>query len=284
MSKYILRRALINIPILLGITILVFVFITLAPGDPLASYINPEMGMSEEAMATLRAKFGLDQPLPIRYVNWLSEVLQGNLGFRTKTFEPVAEVIGRRLGATLLLMVSGLGLGLLLGVPLGILSAIRQYSVVDMGLTALAFVGISIPSFFAGLAAIYLFAVRIPLFPAGGMRTIGVPPSALDLIHHLVLPALVLGFAYVAIMLRYTRASMLEVVSSDYTRTARAKGLSERVVILRHAFRNALIPIVTVIGLTLPALIAGASSPRRSSPGRAWARSSWMRSRVAISR
>lgn len=258
MTKYILRRFLINIPILFGITILVFLFIALAPGDPLSAYVNPEMGMSEEAMNALRAKFGLDQPLHIRYFNWLGEVLQGNLGFRTKTFEPVTEVISRRLGATLLLMASGLGLGLLVGVPLGVVSAVRQYSALDMVLTAVAFTGISIPSFFAGLAALYLFAVRIPIFPAGGMRTIGEPNSLLDLLHHLVLPALVLGFAYIAILLRYTRAAMLEVVGSDYIRTARAKGLTEPLVILRHAFRNALIPIITVIGLTLPALIAGA--------------------------
>lgn len=258
MTKYILKRILVNIPILIGITMLVFLFITVAPGDPLAAYINPESGMSQEAIDQLRARFGLDQPLHIRYVNWLRQVVDGNLGYRTKTFEPVTDVIQRRLGASLILMASGFSLGVLVGIPLGILSAVRQYSIVDFALTGIAFAGVSIPSFFAALLALYIFSVRLSLFPVGGMRTVGGESSILDLLYHLVLPAVVLGFAYTAIMLRYTRTSMLEVINSDYIRTARAKGLRERTVITRHAFRNALIPIITVIGLSMPQLIAGA--------------------------
>jgi peptide/nickel transport system permease protein len=258
MARYIAHRLVLSIPILIGITLFVFMFIALAPGDPLASWINPEVASDLEVLAALRAEFGLDKPLPIRYVNWLRQVLQGNLGYRTKTFDPVAWSISTRIGPTLLLMGAGLLIGVAFGIPLGIFSALRQYSWIDFTLTGFVFLGISTPVFFAGIAALFLFALRWRIFPVGGMSTIGTQSSATDILYHLILPASIIGIQYVAILLRYTRSSLLEVVHEEYITTARAKGLHERFVILRHALRNALIPVVTVIGLNIPQLVAGA--------------------------
>ncbi|MEO6062092.1 MAG: ABC transporter permease [Thermoflexales bacterium] len=258
MVQYIIRRVLINIPVLIGITMAVFLLISLAPGDPLSAYISPELGRDPEVIAALRTKFGFDQPLPIRYLNWLGQALQGNLGFRLKTFDPVWPVILQRIPATLMLMVSALSIGIIVGVPLGIFSALRKYSVVDTLLTGGVFLGISTPAFLVGLGSLFVFSLGLRLFPAGGMHTLGQEESILDTLHHLALPALILSANYIASMLRYTRASMLDVISEQYVTTARAKGLPERAVILRHALSNALIPIVTVIGFSIPNLLAGA--------------------------
>ncbi len=258
MGRYVLRRFLINIPVLLGITLLVFLLIEAAPGDPLVALFNPEAGMDAKAMEAMRARFNLDKPLPVRYVIWLTEALQGNLGFRTKDLSSVSEVVARRIRPTLLLMGTGLFLGCLIGIPLGVLSALRQYSVTDFTLTGLAFLGISLPVFFSGLGGLYLFALKWKIFPVGGMVTTGVDTTLLDILHHLILPASILAFNYIAIFLRYTRSSMLEVIRTDYITTARAKGLKEMTVIIIHALRNALLPLITVIGLSLPNLFVGA--------------------------
>ena len=258
MTKYILRRFLINIPVLLGITLMVFLMIEAAPGDPLVALFNPEAGMDEQAMQAMRARFNLDKPLPVRYIIWLTEAVQGNLGFRTKDLTPVSEVVSRRIGPTLLLMGSGLLLGCLIGIPLGVVSALRQYSFLDFSMTGLAFLGISLPVFFSGLGGLYLFALKLRLFPVGGMATTGQERTLLDILYHLILPSLILGFNYIAIFLRYTRSSMLEVIRMDYVTTARAKGLQEMRVIIIHALRNALLPLITVIGLSLPSLFVGA--------------------------
>lgn len=258
MGRYVLRRFLINIPVLLGITLLVFLLIEAAPGDPLVALFNPEAGMDAKAMEAMRARFNLDKPLPVRYIIWLTEALRGNLGFRTKDLSPVSEVVVRRIGPTLLLMGTGLLLGCLIGIPLGVLSALRQYSVIDFTLTGLAFLGVSLPVFFSGLGGLYLFALKWKIFPVGGMVTTGVDTTLLDILHHLILPASILAFNYVAIFLRYTRSSMLEVIRTDYITTARAKGLKEMTVIIIHALRNALLPLITVIGLSLPNLFVGA--------------------------
>jgi len=258
MIQYILRRVLINIPVLIGITLAVFVLISLAPGDPMSAYINPEFGTDPAMLAQLRAKFGLDQPLPVRYANWLGEVLQGNLGYRTKTFDPVLKLVVERIPATLMLMTTALGIGIILGVPLGIYSAIKKYSFVDTLMTGGVFLGVSTPAFLIGLGSLFVFSLGLRLFPAGGMHTLGQEESVIDTIHHLALPALILSANYVASLLRYTRAAMLDVISEQYVTTARAKGLSERAVILKHALSNAMIPIVTVIGFSIPNLLAGA--------------------------
>ena len=205
------------------------------------------------------ARYGLDQPLPLRYIHWFAEAVQGNLGFKAGGVGlPVLDTVRRGLGASLLLMGTALLIGIFVGIPLGILSALRQYSKTDYALTGIAFLGISMPSFVLGIGGLYIFGLTFRIFPIGGMVTAGAPFSVPDLLSHLALPALVLGVGYVAILMRYTRSSMLEVLGSLYVTTATAKGLSPRVVVTRHAFRSALIPIITIIGLSLPELVGGA--------------------------
>ncbi len=258
MGQYILRRILISIPVLIVITFLIYVLIDLAPGDPMDFFVNPELGVTEENLVNLRARFGLDQPLPVRYLNWLGQTLQGDLGYRFKNGDPVSEVLVQRLQNTLLLMSAALLMGWVLGVSSGVFAGLRQYSFWDFFLTTLSFIGISMPAFIAGIFGLYIFAVKLGWFPAGGMRTIGQEPTLLDLLWHLVLPATTLALFYIATFMRYTRFSMLEVINQDYIRTARGKGLPERTVIIRHAFRNAILPIVTVTGLAVRNLVAGA--------------------------
>ena len=258
MTTYILRRLLINIPVLLGITVLVFLFLALAPGDPVSAYIKPELGDNPALREALRKELGLDQPLPVRYVRWLGLAAQGNLGYRAVGGQPVNEVVARGLRGSVILMGTALAIGCLVGIPFGIISALRQYSKLDFGLTTLAFLGVSTPSFLLGLGGLYIFGLKLGLFPIGGMVTPGVAFSLGDFLRHLALPALILSFAYIAILMRYTRSAMLEVINATYVTTARAKGLRERQVILVHAFRNALIPILTVIGLALPEMVGGA--------------------------
>jgi peptide/nickel transport system permease protein len=257
-GQYILRRILISIPVLIVITFLIYVLIDLAPGDPMDFFVNPELGVTEENLVNLRARFGLDQPLPVRYLNWLGQTLQGDLGYRFKNGDPVSEVLVQRLQNTLLLMSAALLMGWVLGVSSGVFAGLRQYSFWDFFLTTLSFIGISMPAFIAGIFGLYIFAVKLGWFPAGGMRTIGQEPTLLDLLWHLVLPATTLALFYIATFMRYTRFSMLEVINQDYIRTARGKGLPERTVIIRHAFRNAILPIVTVTGLAVRNLVAGA--------------------------
>lgn len=258
MGRYIIRRLLINIPVLFGITILVFTFIQLTPGDPVSAYIRPELGSSVEMREQMRKQLGLDQPAPIRYLRWLGQTLQGNLGYRILGGQPVNATLWRVFKASSVLMLTALTLGCLVGIPLGILSALRQYSKLDFILTGLAFLGVASPSFLLGLGGLFVLGLKIPLFPIGGMVSTNSNFSLLDFLHHLALPALILGFGYNAILMRYTRSSMLEVIRQAYVTTARAKGLGERAVIFSHAFRNALIPVITVIGLALPDMVGGA--------------------------
>ena len=259
MTTYIIRRLLIAIPIFFGITILVFLLLWAAPGDPVSAFIRPELAGNEEMRRIITLRYGLDQPLPVRYVRWFVEAMQGNLGYKLGGVGlPVLDTVMRGLGASLLLMGTALLIGIFVGIPLGMLSALRQYSKLDYALTGVAFLGISIPSFMLGLLGLYIFGLTFRLFPIGGMVTAGQPFSLPDLLSHLALPALILGVAYVAILMRYTRSAMLEVLGSLYITTADAKGLPPRIVITRHALRNALIPIVTIIGLSLPELVGGA--------------------------
>lgn len=258
MFNFALRRILIGIPVLFAVTVAVFLLIEIAPGDIADFFVNPEIEYSEESLQAIRERFGLDRPLPVRYGIWISNVVQGDLGYSFMSGEPVGRVVMRRFGNTLTLMSVALALGLLVGVVLGIFTAVRQYSFWDYLLTGLSFLGISMPAFVTGILALWLLAIVWPIFPAGGMRTIGVEPNLLDRLRHLILPALVLSLAQTATFMRYTRFSMLDVLSQDYVRTARGKGLSERLVQVRHALPNALMPVITVIGLSLPILVVGA--------------------------
>jgi peptide/nickel transport system permease protein len=251
---------MISVPVLLGITLAVYVIVNLAPGDPVDALVNPEAvaALGPDFREQQREALGLNQPIMVRYAIWLRETAHGNLGFSFMDRQPIAAKIGERLLPTLALMLSAQILALVIAVPLGVLSAVKQYSVIDYGATVLGFAAISIPAFFLSLAGIYVFALKIPILPAAGMVTVGQPWSVSDFLWHLVLPALVLGLAEAAALIRYTRSSMLEVIRQDYVRAARAKGLRESAVIYQHALRNALIPLVTVVALGLPRLFGGA--------------------------
>ncbi len=260
MQRYLLRRLLISVPILLGVSIFSFVFIHLAPGDPVEALIDPVMraDLGPEWVAQRRAELGLNQPLPVRYAIWLGQLAEGNMGFSLISRQPVGAQIQERLGPTLLLMGTSLLVAVVIGIPLGVLSAIRRYSILDYVATIGGFVAISTPSFFLGLGLIYVLSVNLHLLPTSGMFTLGVEPSVPDLLAHLVLPVTVLGLGQTPQILRYTRSSVLDVLRQEYVTTARSKGLSDDVVMVRHALRNALIPLITVLGLSLPNLLGGA--------------------------
>jgi peptide/nickel transport system permease protein len=245
---------------LLGITLAVYVIISLAPGDPVDALINPEAvaALGPEFREQQREALGLNKPIIVRYGIWLKEAAHGNLGYSFMDRQSIATKIDERLVPTLGLMSTALLLAIVVAVPLGVLSAIKQYSLIDYTATVLGFAAVSVPSFFLGLAAIYVFALKFPILPAAGMVTVGQPGSLADTLWHLALPALVLGLAEAAPLIRYTRSSMLEVIRQDYVRAARGKGLRETTVIYRHGLRNALIPLITVIALGLPRLFGGA--------------------------
>jgi peptide/nickel transport system permease protein len=261
-GAYLARRVLIAIPVLLGVTIISFVALSLAPGDPLMARLDPgqlaELQRNPARLEERRKELGLDQPIPVRYVVWLGGAVQGNFGYSIQSHRPIAEEIVKRIPPTVALMGAAIALAIIVGVPFGVLSALRQYSGLDYALTTFTMLMTSTPTFVLGLGSIYLFAVWLDLLPSGGIQTLGEATSAPDFLRHLILPAAVLGLASAAPLMRYTRAAMLDVLQSDYIVTARAKGLRADTVIVRHAFRNSLIPIITVIGLLLPELVAGA--------------------------
>ena len=263
MRRYILRRLSLTPVLLLGITLMTFFIFNLAPGDPVTALIKPGQldgfGQGQGAnLEMLRAKYGLDKPIYVRYLVWLREFMQGNLGYSYDTDRPVLETIAEAVPATLLLQATSIGLALIVGVILGVITALKQYSHLDHVLTFVALFGISLPNFFIALIAMYVFAVKLSWLPIAGMWTPGEPTRFnLDLLHHMILPASAGGIIYVASYMRYARASTLDALSADYVVTARAKGLRERVVVVRHVLRNALLPIVTIMGLSLPGLLGG---------------------------
>jgi peptide/nickel transport system permease protein len=256
MHRYVARRLLIMAPILLGITVLSYLILALTPGDPVEMLISP--GQSAEDVAIKRKAFGLDQPVYVRYVKWLGELIRGNLGYSFSTGAPVTKRVGERIVPTLKLTGAALLMSYVIGIPVGVLAAAKRYSAVDYLATVLTFLGISLPTFFLGLAGIYVFALRLRWLPVGGTMTLGGEGGFLDGLLHLALPATVLAVAAAGLVTRYVRSSMLEVMGQDYVRTARAKGVAEALVMRRHALRNALIPVITLAGLQIPALLAGA--------------------------
>ena len=262
MGAYIVRRLLISIPVLLGITLLGFVALKLSPGDPLVTSINPEvlanLASNPELLEAERARLGFDQPIfPNQYVRWLGNALQGDLGYSITSKRLIVDEIGSRLPQTIYLMVTALTLAILIGIPIGILSAVRQYSKTDYTLNALAIFFASTPVFVLSLIGIYVFAVNLRILPTSEIHTVG-RTDIPDAIWHLILPATVLAIVNAAPLVRYTRASMLDVLNSEYVTTAHSKGLPNRVVIIRHALRNGLIPIITIIAWLAPEAVAGA--------------------------
>ena len=263
MRHYLARRLLQVIPTLVGISFLVFLIIN-ASGSSLSYLIGPHM--TWEQIEAREKQLGLDRPLLQRYLTWLSETARGNLGYSIRySGRSVADLIRARLGPTLLLTFTALSLSFLVAVPIGVYSATHQYSRGDYLVTFLTMAAVSVPVFFLGIAAVKLFAFDLGWFPVGGMTDIGREHGSrlgylLDLAHHLVLPVSVLACAETARFVRFIRSSMLEVLGQDYIRTARAKGLAQRVVIYRHALRNALIPVITILGLSLPCSFPAPSS------------------------
>jgi peptide/nickel transport system permease protein len=239
--------------------VLVFTLVALTPGDPVDAYLRPELAGNQQLRQLMAHQLGLDQPLPIRYLVWLGQTLQGNLGYSTVSGQPVNTIVWNGLLASGSLMLTALLIGIVLGIPLGVLSALRQYSWVDFQLTGVAFLGISTPSFLAGIGGLYVFGLLLGIFPIGGMQAADKPFTIPDFLAHLALPAMIVGFGYVAILMRYTRSAMLEVIHSPFISTAEAKGLPNRIVVVRHALRNALIPILSILGIYLPDMVGAAA-------------------------
>ncbi len=255
MARYIIKRILIAIPVLIGITIIDYAIMCMA-GSPLEMLQGPRV--SEAAVEAKRIALGLDQPFYIQYFVWLGQLLQGNMGYSIKNYQSVSAMIGDHIGPTLLLMGVSLIVSLLLAVPAGIYSAIHQYSKGDYAVVTVSFLGSSIPSFFLSLLLIYVFTVQLGWLPSSGMSTLGTRGSFGDVAAHMVMPVAVLAFSMAGTNIRYIRSAVLEILQQDYLRTARAKGIGHFLVINKHALRNALVPIVTVIGMEIPVLFGGA--------------------------
>jgi peptide/nickel transport system permease protein len=261
MYRYLIRRALQMIPILLGISVVVFALLAAAPGDQVDLLLSGVPNITPDDVARLKHAYGLDEPPHVRYVKWLDRAVHGDLGWSRTYREPVSKLIVDRLGNTVSLAAGALTLALAVAIPVGIYSALHQYSTIDYGATLFTFFGISVPVFWFGIMLIYLFGVNWHLLPPGGINSPGVAPglpTLIDRLQYLPMPTLALGLVFMASFTRYTRSSMLEVVRQDFVRTARAKGLPGGVVIRRHALRNALIPLVTVLGVAIPGVLAGA--------------------------
>ena len=247
---------------LLGITMITFVIANLAPGDPISALISPEDQLNEEDLERMRRALGLDRPIPVRYVIWVKELATGNFGFSYFTKQPVLDRVIPRLLPTVELTGVALLISLLVGVGFGVISALRQYSVWDYSLSVLSLIGLSIPTFFFGLVALLVFGLIWPVLPVFGMSSgetdLSLTAKIADNLRHTILPASVLSIDLVATNTRYARTAMLDVLGADYIRTARSKGLDEWVVMGRHAFRNAVLPIITITSLRLPLLLGGA--------------------------
>ena len=245
MTAYFVQRLIGAVGVIFGVSTITFVMVFLMPGDAARMYAGPRA--PEETVQRIRVLWGLDQPLPVQYIRYLGRAIQGDLGQSTRDKRPVLQAVVERLPATLQLALAGLFVELAVGVPLGILAALRPGSWIDQIATLVALIGISVPQFALGLVALYLFGFVIPIFPLGGYGTV----------LHLVLPAIVLGIGGTAFYSRVLRNSILEVTGEDYIRTAKAKGLSPRKVLTRHVLRNALLPLVTLAGLDFALLLGG---------------------------
>ncbi|SET76513.1 ABC transporter permease [Lacrimispora sphenoides] len=255
MLKYIIKRILIAIPVLIGITVIDFLIMTMV-GSPLELLQGPRV--SEAAIETKRIALGLNKPVYVQYWIWLTNLLQGNMGYSMKSFQPVSQMIKAYIGPTLLLMSVSLFVSMLIAVPAGIYSAVHKYTPQDYTVVTLSFLGSSVPSFFLALVLIYLFTVRLGWLPSSGMYTLGAQKSAIDVLRHMIMPVIVLATSMAGTNIRYIRSAMLEILRMDYLRTARAKGIGRFLVINKHALRNALIPVITVFGMHIPILFGGA--------------------------
>ena len=257
MLKYVFKRLLYAVPVFLGITFAVYVLINLAPGGPLSILASSgEMSLSD--LEALKISLGLDKPIIVRYFMWLGELFRGDMGISYRTSQEVSLMVAQRIKPSLMLTGVGILGAILIGVPLGIISAYKPNSIWDHISTFVAFIGASVPNFFLSLLLIYVLAVKLKLFPTSGMYSAGSGNDIGDLLKHLALPAFVCGIQPIGNYIKQTKSSVLEVLNEEYIKTARSKGLTNVVIVLKHAFRNALIPIVTTISLSVPFLIGGA--------------------------
>jgi peptide/nickel transport system permease protein len=256
MSGFLARRFLQALGLLLIVSMIGFAILHLAPGGPLSQFAAGG-DMTQADLDRLSEQLGLNRPLPIQYLDWLWRMLRGDWGASYRDQQPVLHVIASHIGATLELMLTSTLLSMLIGAWVGILGAVRRYSLFDSLATVGAMIALSIPTFWFGLVVIYVFSVGLGWLPSGNRYTIG-DGSLINRIHHLIGPCIVLALVSTAVWSRYMRSSMLEVINQDYVRTARAKGVPERQIMLRHAFRNALLPMITITGLHVPTLLSGA--------------------------
>ena len=256
MGRYIRKRLLQAVPVVFGITILTFFIMKMAPGGPLTGMISPRT--SSESLQRAREALGLNDPIIVQYWNWLKQLVQGNFGYSTYNGQAVLD----RLPATLLLTVTSFVISFVVGIPLGVYSATHKYSKADYGLTVFSFIGISIPSFFFGMGLIFVFALKLKWLPTSGFGSSTFNGEGMSFILHnlkyLIMPALVMSLSNLATVMRFARSSMIETLNQDYVRTARAKGLSEKVVIYKHALKNSMIPVITIFGQSIPNLFGGA--------------------------
>src|SRR6266576_3510006 len=257
MGRYVRRRLIQMVPHLFGISLLIFLIIQASPGGPEAIFLENRLFIDPQVIEAFRQRLGLDQPVPVQYVRWLGAVLSGDFGISFSTGRPVGDMIVERLPATLELMSVSFVFAALVAIPLGVYSAVRQYSLFDFSATTASFLGIAMPVFWFALILQLLFSVQLGWLPTSGRDTIG-DGSLFDQLKHLVLPAFVLSIRHIAGWSRYMRSSLLDVIRADFIRTARSKGLRERVVLTRHAVKNALIPVVSIMALDLAGLFSGA--------------------------
>ena len=262
LARSLLSRVLQGLALVLAVVVLNFVLVHAAPGDPVETIAGASGGMSPELMAQLRAQYGLDKPLPAQLGVYLGKVLSGDLGYSYFFNLPVVSMIAERIPATLLLVISSVLVAFVIGTTLGVLSSRKPNGVLSQFITVLSMVGFAAPVFWMGIMLVILFASVLPILPVSGMRAVdasgGGLKDVIDVLYHLVLPTLTLSLVYLAQYSRLSRSSMLDVLGSDFIRTARAKGLADRVVLYKHALRNALLPVVTVLGLQFGNVMAGA--------------------------
>jgi len=266
MLAYLSKRLLSLIPVILIISIIIFWIVDLMPGDPVNAYLGVGSKTTVEQQQQIREKLGLDKPAPVQYFNWLKRTITGDFGTSLKYRKPVKEIIGKYIWNSFTLNLIAMAFAFLIAIPVGIKSAVKKYGVFDNFWTVFSLAGVSMPSFFFALLLIFFVAIPSGWLPLNGMRTTILAATGyeskiaeiLDILKHMILPVIVLTIIDLASLIRYVRNAVIDVINQDYIRTARSKGLKEKVVIYKHAFRNALIPIVTLLGMYIPALFGGA--------------------------
>ncbi|MBS6508802.1 MAG: ABC transporter permease [Paraclostridium bifermentans] len=255
MKEKIIKRLLNMIPMLFFITIISFILMHLAPGDPLQAYISPDMNV--EDIERIRESLGLNDPIIVQYFKWLFNTIQGNLGYSMVNSKPVLDLILERVGPTILLSGSALAISIIISIPVGLISGYKKNSIIDKVLNVVSYIGISIPSFWFAMMLIYVFSIKLNIFPSVGMRTIGVD-TTLDLINHLILPVTVLSFYNLSVYIRYICSSTIEQLKQDYVTTQYAYGASTKDILFKHVLKNTLLPVITIFGMSLPSIFTGA--------------------------